>query len=189
MRKSFSLCTVRCTGLPPGGSLASVPWTGQWSTWPGRFHMVLFTLPIVWSLLAMTMTPTVFVALQRPRLTYSLNVLLPRVSLVGFSLLCFVLRPRVPLCCVVMSSGFSASELAVVPHVLVYLLNLTKWSGNSYCFCEVCPGVLPLMKVIKARTKCHLILFFKRFKSSRCQRYNQLQKWWDTPTEKRPFSP
>ena len=71
--------------------------------------------------------------------------------------------------------GFSASELAVVPRVFVYLLNLAKYflwrARNDYRFREVRPGAFPLMEVIKARTKCHLVLFFKRFKSSRRQRY------------------
>ena len=71
--------------------------------------------------------------------------------------------------------GFSASELAVVPRVFVYLLNLAKYflwrARNDYRFREVRPGALPLMEVIKARAKCHLVLFFKRFKSSRRQRY------------------
>ena len=34
---------------------------------------------------------------------------------------------------------------------------------------------IPLMEVIKARAKCHLCLFVKRFKSPRCQRYFQRQ--------------
>ena len=71
--------------------------------------------------------------------------------------------------------GFSASELAVVPRVFVYLLNLAKYflwrARNDYRFREVRPGALPLMEVIKARAKCHLVIFFKSFRSSRCQRY------------------
>ena len=57
--------------------------------------------------------------------------------------------------------GFSASELAVVPRVFVYLRNLAKYflcrARNDYRFCEVCPGAPPLMEVIKARAKCHLL--------------------------------
>ena len=71
--------------------------------------------------------------------------------------------------------GFSASELAVVPRVFVYLLNLAKYflwrARNDYRFREVRPGALPLMEVNKARAKCHLVIFFKRFRSSRHQRY------------------
>lgn len=78
------------------------------------------------------------------------------------------------LCCHVLF-GFSASELAVVPRVFFYLLNLAKYflwrARNDYRFHEVRPGALPLMEIIKARAKCHLVLFFKRFKSSRCQCY------------------
>ena len=71
--------------------------------------------------------------------------------------------------------GFSASELAVVPRVFVYLLNLAKYflwrARNDYRFREVRPGALPLMEVIKARAKCHLVILFKSFRSSRRQRY------------------
>ena len=78
------------------------------------------------------------------------------------------------LCCHVLF-GFSASELAVVPRVFVYLLNLAKYflwrARNDYRFHEVRPGALPLMEIIKGRAKCHLVLFFKRFKSSRRQCY------------------
>ena len=49
--------------------------------------------------------------------------------------------------------GFSASELAVVPRVFVYLLNLAKYF------------------LWRARTKCDLSIFFKRFRSPRRQRY------------------
>ena len=63
----------------------------------------------------------------------------------------------------------------MVPRAFAYLLNLTKyflWRGcNDYRFREVRPRVLPLMEVMKARAKCHLILFFKRFKSSKRQCY------------------
>ena len=71
--------------------------------------------------------------------------------------------------------GFSASELAVVPRVFVYLLNLAKhflWRAhNGYRFCDVQPGALALIEVIKAHAKCHLCIFFKRFRSSPHQRY------------------
>lgn len=70
--------------------------------------------------------------------------------------------------------GFSSSELCVVPRVFVYLLNLAKYflwrARNDYRCRDARPGAIPLMEVIKARAKCHLRLFFKRFKSSRCQR-------------------
>ena len=71
--------------------------------------------------------------------------------------------------------GFSASELAVVPRVFVYLLNLAKYflwrARNDYCFRDVQPGALPLIEVVKARAKCHLCILFKRFRSLRRQRY------------------
>ena len=70
---------------------------------------------------------------------------------------------------------FSASELAVVPRVFVYLLNLAKYflwrARNDYRFRDVQPGALPLIEVVKARAKCHLCIFFKRFRSPRRQRY------------------
>ena len=72
-------------------------------------------------------------------------------------------------------SGFSASELAVVPRVFVYLLNLAKYFlwrvRNDYLFRAVQPGALPMIEVIKVRAKCQLWVFFKRLRSSRCQRY------------------
>ena len=71
--------------------------------------------------------------------------------------------------------GFSASELAVVPRVFVYLLNLAKYflwrAHNDYRFRDVQPGALPLIEVVKARAKCHLCIFFKRFRSPHRQRY------------------
>ena len=75
--------------------------------------------------------------------------------------------------------GFSSSELCVVPPVFVYLLNLAKYflwrAQNDYRFCDVRPGAVPLMEVIKARAKCNLCLFFKRFRSPRRQRHFQRQ--------------
>ena len=63
----------------------------------------------------------------------------------------------------------------MVPRVFVYLLNLAKYflwrARNDYRFREVRPGALPLMEVTKARAKCHLVIFFKRFNSSRRQHY------------------
>ena len=85
--------------------------------------------------------------------------------------------------------GFSASELAVFPRVFVYLLNLAKyflwWARNDYCFCDVQSRALPLIEVIKAHAKCHLCIFFKRFRSARCQCYFHRQwggKWccWES---------
>ena len=49
----------------------------------------------------------------------------------------------------------------MVPRVFVYLRNLAKYvlcrARNDYRFREVRPGALPLMEVIKARAKCHLL--------------------------------
>ena len=76
--------------------------------------------------------------------------------------------------------GFSASELAVVTSVFVYLLNLAKYflwrARNNYRFRAVYPGALPVIEVIKARAKCHLCVFFKRLRSSRCRRYFHRQE-------------
>ena len=78
------------------------------------------------------------------------------------------------LCCHVLF-GFSASELAVVARVFVYLLNLARYflwrARNDYHFRDVQPGVLPLIEVVKACAKCHLCILFKRFRSSCRQRY------------------
>ena len=84
--------------------------------------------------------------------------------------------------------GFSASELAVVPRVFVYLLHLAKYflwrAHNANRFRDVQPGALPLVEVIKARAKCHLCILFKRFRSSHRQRYFQRlgSKWrfWES---------
>ena len=76
--------------------------------------------------------------------------------------------------------AFSASELCVVPRVFVYLLNLDKYflwrAWNDHRFRDVRPGAIPLMEVIKARAKCHLRLFFKRFKLPHRQHYF-LRQW------------
>ena len=73
------------------------------------------------------------------------------------------------LCCHVLF-GFSGSELAVVPHVFVYLLKLAKYflwrARNDYQFHDVQPGALPLIEVIKARAKCHLCILLVRVISS-----------------------
>ena len=65
--------------------------------------------------------------------------------------------------------GFSASELAVVPRVFVCLLNLAKYflwrAHNDYRFCDVQPGALPLIEVVKAHVKYYVCILFKRFRS------------------------
>ena len=136
----------------------------------------------------MIMTQIVFVALWRLRLIFFSSVLWLRAFLAGFSLLCFTLRLCFfcLLCHVLL--GFSASELAVVPRVFVYLLHLAKYflwrAHNANRFRDVQPGALPLVEVIKARAKCHLYILFKRFRSSHRQRYFQRlgSKWrfWES---------
>ena len=75
--------------------------------------------------------------------------------------------------------GFSPSELHVVPRVFVYLLCLLKyfvwWARKDFRFRDVRPGALPIIESTKARAKFHLVLFFKRFKSSWRQRYSHCQ--------------
>ena len=123
----------------------------------------------------MTTTQTVFVALLRLRLTFFLSVLWLRAFLAGFNLSCFVLHLYVPPCCVVM---FSLASLHLnLLWFLVFLFTCLIWSSiscggcNDYRFCDVQPGALPVIEVIKARAKCHLCILFKRFGSSRRQQY------------------
>ena len=71
--------------------------------------------------------------------------------------------------------GFSSDELCVTPRVFVYLLNLCKFyiwqSRNDFRFCNIPPGAVDVIAKVKARLKCHLPIFFKRFQSSRRRRY------------------
>ena len=90
--------------------------------------------------------------------------------------LMFRFSPRCPtLSCRHALFGFSPSELYVVPRVFVYLLCLLKYfvwrARNDFRFRDVRPGALPIIENTKARAKFHLVLFFKRFKSSRRRRY------------------
>ena len=122
------------------------------------------------------MTQTAFVALWRLRLTFFFNCALAHSILGWMQSLVFPASSLCPsLLCSHVFFGFSASELAVFPRVFVYLLNLAKYflwrARNDYRFCDVQPGTLPLIEVIKAHAKCHLCIFFKRFRSSRCQCY------------------
>ena len=57
----------------------------------------------------------------------------------------------------------------------LYLLNLCKFfiwqSRNDFHFRNVPPGAVDIIAKVKARLKCHLPIFFKRFQSSRRHRY------------------
>ena len=71
--------------------------------------------------------------------------------------------------------GFSSDELCVTPRVFVYLLNLCKFyiwqSRNDFRFRNIPPGAVDVIAKVRARLKCHLPIFFKRFQSSRRRRY------------------
>ena len=71
--------------------------------------------------------------------------------------------------------GFSLDELCVTPRVFVYLLNLCKFyiwqSRKDFRFRNVPPGAVDVIAKVKARLKCHLPIFFKRFQSSRRRCY------------------
>lgn len=71
--------------------------------------------------------------------------------------------------------GFSPDELRVTPRIFVYLLNVCKfviWRfRNDFCFRGVRPDATSAFVVVKNRVKFNLPLFFRRFKSSRRQRY------------------
>ena len=88
----------------------------------------------------------------------------------GCSPLCFVFLLGVLLFLVDMF-GFSPSELRAVPRVFIDLLCLLKYfawrAWNDFRFCDVRPGALPIIENTKARAEFHLVLFIKRFKSSR----------------------
>ena len=136
------------------------------------------------------MTQTAFVALWRLCLAFFFNCALAHSILGWMQSLAFPASSLCPsLLCSHVFFGFSASELAVFPRVFVYLLNLARYflwrARNDYCFCDVQPGALPLIEVIKAHAKCHLCIFFKRFRSARCQCYFHRQwggKWccWES---------
>ena len=71
--------------------------------------------------------------------------------------------------------GFSLDELCVTPRVFVYLLNLCKFyiwqSRKDFRFRNVPPSAVDVIAKVKARLKCHLPIFFKRFQSSRRRCY------------------
>ena len=71
--------------------------------------------------------------------------------------------------------GFSSSELRVVPPVCVNLLMVVRYffwrARNGYRIRDVPPGAISIIECVKARVKFHLPLFFKRFRSSRLQRF------------------
>ena len=75
--------------------------------------------------------------------------------------------------------GFSPDELHATPHIFPYLLNVCKFviwqSRNDYRFRDVPPGATSAVIKVKARVKFHLSLFFKHFRSVRCQRYFHCQ--------------
>ena len=71
--------------------------------------------------------------------------------------------------------SFSSDELCVTPRVFVYLLNLCKFyiwqSQNDFRFRNIPPGAVDVIAKVRARLKCHLPIFFKRFQSSRRRHY------------------
>ena len=100
--------------------------------------MVFFTLLIVWSLLGMTTTLTVCGTLKT--LSHLFFECALAQSVLGWiqSLMFRALSLCPSLLCRHVLFGFSASELAVVPRVFVYLLNLAKYflwrARNDYRF-------------------------------------------------------
>lgn len=71
--------------------------------------------------------------------------------------------------------GFSSDELRITPRIFVYLLNVCKFaiwhSRNDFRFRDVRPAATSVIVMVKTRVKFNLPLFFRRFKSSRRQRY------------------
>lgn len=71
--------------------------------------------------------------------------------------------------------GFSSDELRITPRIFVYLLNVCKFaiwhSRNDFRFRDVRPAAASVIVMVKTQVKFNLPLFFRRFKSSRRQRY------------------
>ena len=70
--------------------------------------------------------------------------------------------------------GFSEDELLCVSRFFVYALNVSKFSiwvaRNDFRFRDVQPGATAVLERIKSCLRCHLPLFFRRFKFSRRKR-------------------
>ena len=75
--------------------------------------------------------------------------------------------------------GFNSDELRVTPRIFGYLLNVCKFviwrSRNDFRFGDVHPDATSAIVQVKTHVKFHLPLFFRRFKSSRRQRYFHCQ--------------
>ena len=116
-------------------------------------HGVLYTFPLL-------------VSVSDHRISRSPLLLL---LLFSFSFMCPALLVRH------VRFGFSSDELCVTPRVFVYLLNLCKFyiwqSRNDFRFRNIPPGAVDVIAKVKARLKCHLPIFFKRFQSARRRRY------------------
>ena len=71
--------------------------------------------------------------------------------------------------------GFSEAELAGIPGVFVYILNVLKFQiwqmRNNHRYRQVAPGAVGLIAATKARVRFYLPLFAKRFVSARRRRY------------------
>ena len=71
--------------------------------------------------------------------------------------------------------GFDPDELRIVPYVFLYMLNVCKYfiwqAHNDFRFRDVQPGAIVVIDGVKSRVCFHLLLLFKRYKSSRRRRY------------------
>ena len=71
--------------------------------------------------------------------------------------------------------GFDPDELRIVPNVFIYMLNVCKYliwrARNDFHFRDVQPGAIVDIEQVKSRVRFQLPLLFKRFMSSRHQRY------------------
>ena len=76
--------------------------------------------------------------------------------------------------------GFSSDDLLSVPRVFAYMLNVCKFlvwcQRNDFRFRSERPSAVCLVARLKRRLRFYLPLYFKRFKSSRRQRYF-LRQW------------
>ena len=80
-----------------------------------------------------------------------------------------------PLECRHVLFGFNRDELRCVPRVFVYILNVCKYflwlARNDFRFRGVAPSALDVLENVRVRIRFNLPVFFRRFRSSRRQRY------------------
>ena len=70
---------------------------------------------------------------------------------------------------------FNWDELRCVPHAFVYILNVCKYflwlTRNDFRFRGVAPSALDVLENVQVHVRFNLPVFFRRLRSSCCQRY------------------